>query len=71
MVVALDVPGPGRPSPVEAVAPVGGGLVLAAQTSGGETTVLGLDADGTVSRVYEVTEQDDGWWPNGYRECSI
>ncbi|MGB3256683.1 MAG: hypothetical protein WBA72_01730 [Ornithinimicrobium sp.] len=68
--VALDVPGPGRPSPVEAVAPVGGGLVLQAQTSGAETTVVGLDAIGTLTRVYEVTEQLDGWWPDGYRECS-
>lgn len=67
--VALDVPGPGRPSPEEAVAPFAGALTLVAQERGGGTTVLGLRADGTVFRVFEVTEREDGWWPDGYREC--
>lgn len=68
--VGWDVPGPGRPSPEEAVAPFAGALTLVAQEGGGGTAVLGLRADGTVFRVFEVTARDDGWWPDGYRECS-
>lgn len=68
--VRLDVPGPGRPSPEEAVAPFAGALTLAAHERDGGTTVLGLRADETVFRVFKVTKRDDGWWPDGYRECS-
>ena len=68
--VALDVPGPGRPTPEEAVAPYAGALTLVAQQGDDGTTVLGLRADGTVLRVFGVTKREDGWWPDGYRECS-
>ena len=65
-----DGPGPGRPTPEEAVAPYAGALTLVAHTGDEGTTVLGLRGDGSVFRVFDVTERDDGWWPDGYRECS-
>lgn len=68
--VALDVPGPGQPTAEEAVAPYAGALTLVVQQSGGESTVLGLLSDNTVVRVFQVTKRVDGWWPDGYRECS-
>jgi hypothetical protein len=68
--VAWDVPGPGRPTPEEAVAPHAGALTLVAHQGGDGMTVLGLRTDGTVFRVFDVTQSDDGWWPDGYRECS-
>ncbi|MFC6288044.1 hypothetical protein ACFP3Q_13280 [Nocardioides sp. GCM10027113] len=68
--VAWDVPGPGRPTPEKAVAPYAGALTLVAQKRPKATTVLGLRADGSLLRVYDVTKGDDGWWPDGYRECS-
>src|SRR5688572_8766476 len=68
--VVLDVPGPGRASPEEAVAPFAGALTLVAQERDGRTKVLGLRADKTVFRVFEVTKREDGWWPDGYQECS-
>ena len=69
-VVALDVPGPGQPTPQKAVVPYAGALTLVVQQSGGETTVFGLRADNTVFREFQVTKRNDGWWPEGYRECS-
>lgn len=69
-VVMWDVPGPGRPTPTEAVAPHAGALTLVEQESGGDTTVFGLHEDGSVFRAFQVTKHDDGWWPDGYRECS-
>ena len=68
--VFLDVPGPGRPTPEGAVAPYAGALTLVAHKGDGGTTVLGLRADKTVFRVFDVTKRKDGWWPDGYRECS-
>ena len=68
--VNLDVPGPGRLSPEEAVAPFAGALTLVAQERDGGTRVLGLRADDTVFRVFDVTKRGDGWWPDGYTECS-
>lgn len=68
--VAWDVPGPGRPTPEEAVAPYAGALTLMAQRGPKATTVLGLRADGSLVRVFDVSKGDDGWWPDGYRECS-
>ena len=69
-IVSYDLPGPGQPTPEEAVLLVDGssGLSLEVRTDGEQTTVLGRD-DGVVIRVYEVTEKEDGWWPDGYREC--
>ena len=69
-VVMWDVSGPGQPPPREAVTPYAGALTLVVQESAGETTVFGLRDDGSVFRAYQVTKTDDGWWPDGYRECS-
>ena len=69
--VALDVPGPGQPSPEEAVAPYAGALELVAEQVDGSTIVVGLIRDGTVFRVYQVTKRSDGWWPDGYAECRV
>lgn len=66
----LDVPGPGQPTPEEAVAPYAGALTLVAEQVDGRTIVLGLRGDGSVFREYQVTEREDGWWPDGYHECS-
>lgn len=67
--VALDVPGPGQPSPLEAVAPHAGTLDLASRVVDGEIVVIGLRQDGSIVRTYDVTERADGWWPDGYSEC--
>ena len=67
--VAMDIPGPGRPTPEEAVAPYAGALKLVAQEQDEQTSVLGLRADGSVFRAFDVSRHDDGWWPDGYREC--
>ncbi len=69
--VALDVPGPGQPSPEEAVAPYAGALELVAERVGGSTIVAGLRRDGSVFRVFRVTGRSDGWWPDGYAECRV
>ena len=69
--VALDVPGPGQPSPEEAVAPYAGALELVAEQVDGSTIVVGLRRDDTVFRVYQVTKRSDGWWPDGYAECRV
>jgi hypothetical protein len=68
--VMWDVPGPGQPTPSQAVAPHAGALTLVEQESARDTTVFGLRDDGSVLRAFEVTKHDDGWWPDGYRECS-
>jgi len=67
--VALDVPGPGRPTPQQAVAPYAGALELVTADVDEGTVVLGLRHDDSVFRVYRVTERSDGWWPDGYAEC--
>ena len=69
--VDLDVPGPGQPSPEEAVAPYAGALKLAASEVDGGTVVVGLRRDDSVLRVYHVTKRVDGWWPDGYSECRL
>ena len=68
--VALDFVGPGKPSPEEAVAPFAAALTLVAQKHDGRTTVAALGANETVIRMFEVSQHQDGWWPDGYRECS-
>ncbi len=65
----LDVPGPGQPTPEEAVAPYAGALRLAATEVDGGMVVVGLRRDDSVFRVFGVTERSDGWWPDGYSEC--
>lgn len=67
--VDLDVPGPGQPSPEEAVAPYAGALELASREVDGDTVVVGLRQDGSVFRMYHVSMHADGWWPDGYAEC--
>lgn len=67
--VDLDVPGPGQPSPEEAVAPYAGALELTSRGVDGDTVVLGLRQDGSVFRMYHVRKRADGWWPDGYAEC--
>ena len=68
--VIWDYPGPGQPTPEEAVVPFAGALTLVVLERDGKTEVLGLKPDGTVFRVFQVTKQKDGWWADGYRECS-
>lgn len=68
-VTALDIPGPGQPTPEESVAPYAGATTLVAQQDDDKTTVVVLRADGTVFRVFDVSLHDDGWWPDGFREC--
>lgn len=67
--VALDVPGPGQPSPEEAVAPYAGAMELASRAIDGDTVVVGLRQDGSIFRMYHVSKRADGWWPDGYSEC--
>ena len=67
--VALDIAGPGRPSPEEAVAPFAATLTLVTQKHDGRTTVAALGPNETVLRMFEVSQHQDGWWPDGYREC--
>ena len=69
-VVMWDLRGPGQPTPRGAVIPYAGALTLVVQESDGETTVFGLRADESVFRAFQVTKRADGWWPDGYRECS-
>jgi hypothetical protein len=52
------------------VTPYAGALTLVVQERGGEATVLGLRDDKSVFRAFQVTRRNDGWWPDGYRECS-
>ncbi|GAA1435189.1 hypothetical protein GCM10009641_30700 [Mycobacterium cookii] len=67
--VDLDVPGPGQPSPEEAVATYAGALELASREVNGDTVVVGLRQDGSIFRTYHVSQRADGWWPDGYSEC--
>jgi hypothetical protein len=70
--VALDVPGPGRTTPEQAVAPYAGALeVIELVTDEVDETmvVVGLGPDDIAFRVYRVTKRSDGWWPDSYAEC--
>lgn len=68
--VALDVPGPGQPTPQDAVAPFLGSLSISAvNTKERAAQVIASDADGAAVIVYSLTQQEDGWWPDGYTEC--
>lgn len=68
--VSLDIPGPGRPTPEEAVAPYANGTTVVVRQKRGTAVVHVLDPDGNVVRIFEVTRHDDGWWPDGYTECA-
>lgn len=65
----LDIPGPGRATPEKAVAPYAEGLDLVAEQSGRAAVVFGL-TDGEVVRQFQARKHDDGWWPDGYTECT-
>ena len=52
------------------MSPHAGALTLIKQEDAGETTVFGLRVDDSVFRAFQVIRHDDGWWPDGYRECS-
>lgn len=65
----LDVPGPGRATPEKAVAPYAEGMDLIAEQSGGTAVVFGV-TDGEVVRQFQARERNDGWWPDGYTECT-
>ena len=67
--VALDVRGPGRTTPDQAVAPYAGALKLITVEVDEGTVVVGLRPDDTAFRVYRVTRRSDGWWPDSYAEC--
>jgi hypothetical protein len=68
----LDIPGPGRATPEQAVAPFagGGGVTTVAEEQRDRAVVHVLGTDGNVVRTFQVSEHDDGWWPDGYFECS-
>ena len=69
---ALDIPGPGRPTPEQAVAPYAGGgeVTTVADEERGSAVVHVLGPDGKVFRTFQVSKRVDGWWPDGYLECS-
>lgn len=65
----LDVPGPGRATPEEAVAPYADAMDLVAEQTGGRAVVYAV-RDGEVIRQFRASERDDGWWPDGYTACT-
>ena len=68
----LDVPGPGRATPEQAVAPFSGGgeVTTVAGEERDKAVVQLLGTGGIVVRAFQVSAHDDGWWPDGYVECS-
>lgn len=69
--VDLNIPGPGQPTPTEAVA-----LLLldqlavgAVEVDGRKSTVAVIGKDNAVLRVYSLTLRQDGWWPDGFITC--
>lgn len=69
-IVDLDIPGPGMPTPEEALNAYAEGPFRVVSTANGSAIVNALGPDGTVKRVFEVTQREDGWWPDSYTECS-
>lgn len=68
--VALDIPGPGMPTPDEAVAPYAKGTPKTVKQTSQTALVHDLSARGTVLRIFDVSKHEDGWWPDGYVECA-
>ena len=68
--VALDIPGPGRPTPDEAVAPYAKGTPVTVNRTPRKAVVHDLSPDGAILRIFQVSKHDDGWWPDGYAECA-
>ena len=68
--VALDIPGPGTPTPEEAVAPYLDAYVIASVDENQRSATVTAKADGGAVRIFELTRRNDGWWPDGYVQCS-
>lgn len=68
--VDLDVRGPGRSSPEQAVAPFADGSIVVVNANRRVATVGVLGDDGHLARVFEVSKHADGWWPDGFAECT-
>lgn len=67
---ALDIPGPGKPLPEEAVEPYLDAFVLVSVQEDGENATVIAEAPGSDAvRLYDLTRREDGWWPDGYTEC--
>lgn len=64
-----DIPGPGRPTPREAVAPYIVGSALVISEDARSATVIEVAGYGSATRVFEVTKREDGWWPDSYVVC--
>ena len=66
------VPLPAEATAEEAVEPYsyGGQASLLVDDLDGRTVVLAVRDDSTAYRVYDVRQAADGWWVDGYRECS-
>lgn len=69
--VALDIPGPGRLTPQEAVAPYIVGSALVISEDAHSATIMELAGYGSATRVFEVTKREDGWWPDTYVVCDL
>lgn len=68
--MALDIPGPGRPTPEEAVEPYLAAFVVVDVQEDGETATVTAEAPASDAvRLFELTRHKDGWWPDGYRQC--
>ena len=68
----LDIPGPGRATPEQAVAPFAGdgGVTTIADEDRDRAVVQVLGTDGDVVRIFQVSEHAGWWWPDGFFECS-
>jgi hypothetical protein len=64
----LDVPGPGRRTPEEAVASYANGPTLREELPN-SVVVHELNANGVVVRTYLISRHNGGWWPDGWLEC--
>ncbi|WP_292604627.1 hypothetical protein [Nocardioides sp. REDSEA-S30_B4] len=70
MGTALDIPGPGKPLPEEAVeAYLDAFVVVSVQEDGENATVIAEAPGSDAVRLYDLTRREDGWWPDGYTEC--
>ena len=66
----LDIPGPGKPLPEEAVEPyLDAFVVVSVQEDGANATVTAEAPGSDAVRLYDLTHREDGWWPDGYTEC--
>jgi hypothetical protein len=70
MGTSLDSPGPGRATPELAVEPYADGAELVAQTATNREAVVYAVREGRVVREFNTTKRSDGWWPDGWLECS-